>query len=184
MLPRYRYRSIYQPLSINNERGYKPVVQVLARFFNRVFNPSNSLNSPSPRLLPRSISVSIDKCRRNAPRNTRPRVCNIHSCNFHRSNDRYLQISVPVSVPHSTKRARRNRIRERKVLYIYIYKSRWRKYYSLEWEKIEWRMIVTRITNGLLIKRKGKKFTCDSTIDSFFLDGIKNYGETLMIENT
>lgn len=45
-------------------------------------------------------------------------------------------------------------------------------------------MIVTRITNGLLIKRKGKKFTCDPTIDSFFLDGIKNYGETLMIENT
>lgn len=55
-----------------------------------------------------------------------------------------------------------------------FYRSRWRKYYSLEREKVEWRMIVTRITNGLLIKRKGKKFTCDSTIDSFFLDGIKN----------
>lgn len=183
MLPRYRYRSIYQPLSINNERGYKPVVQVLARFFNRVFNPSNSLNSPSPRLLPRSISVSIDKCRRNAPRNTRPRLPTARVIHVRViSTDRMIDTSkylypylfrIPRNEPEEI-----GYVRER------FYRSRWRKYYSLEREKIEWRMIVTRITNGLLIKRKGKKFTCDSTIDSFFLDGIKNYGETLMIENT
>lgn len=169
MLPRYRYRSIYQPLSINNERGYKPVVQVLARFFNRVFNPSNSLNSPSPRLLPRSISVSIDKCRRNAPRNTRPRLPTARVIHVRViSTDRMIDTSkylypylfrIPRNEPEEI-----GYVRER------FYRSRWRKYYSLEWEKIEWRMIVTRITNGLLIKRKKFKIYMQF-YDRFFLSG-------------